>query len=47
MLATAIIGSIVGVKYASRSHARPGSAPFTASAISSASTTAAGMVTAA
>ena len=44
MLATAIIGSMVGRKYAIRSNARPGSASFTASAISSASTIEAGMV---
>ena len=47
ILATAIIGNIVGVKYAMRSNARPASLAFTAKAISKASATETGMVTAA
>ncbi len=44
MLATAIIGRIVGVKYASRSRPRPRMRPFTQTAISSASAIDAGIV---
>ena len=44
MLATAIIGSTVGVKNAMRSHVRPTIFEFTHSAISMASAIEAGMV---
>ena len=47
MLATAIIGSMVGRKYASRRNDRPGNAPFTGRAISNASTIETGIVAAA
>ncbi len=47
MFATAIIGSMVGRKYAMRSSARPGRASLTANAMTSASTIEAGMVVAA
>ena len=44
MLATAIIGSTVGVKYAMRTKARPRSCSLTHSAISNASPIDSGMV---
>ncbi len=47
MLATAIIGSTVGVKYASRRKPRPASLPLTQTAISSASAIDSGIVPAA
>jgi hypothetical protein len=47
MLATAIIGSTVGVKKARRRSERPGRRPFTHTAISSASAIESGIVPAA
>ena len=44
MLATAIIGSTVGVKYASRRNPRPAIRPLTHTAITSASAIDAGIV---